>query len=109
MGRCHNIFGTYRYHTQYLLTNWNCVLEIDQDGEKIRFIKGNRTIEFYSKDIVKFEYVAGNGHFLKNDFEMYPFDAYRFYKIELSNGKRMFITCALINRIDKVLEPLIGI
>ncbi len=62
------------------------------------------------QDIAKLKYVASAGHYYRRGkFETYPFDGYRFYKFEFTDGTVLFVTSFMINDIEHTLEQLLGV
>jgi len=78
--------------------------------EKISY-KRNGAFKTHSfNDIISLKYFATLGHSSKRGrWEVYPFDEYRFYKIEFIDGTKLYATCLLIHNIEFALEPLLGI
>jgi hypothetical protein len=97
-------------HIQYLIWNNNSLLEIDMVTFSISYQTKSEVLSYKFSDIEKLTLYANGGHIsYKGTIEYYPSDAYRYYEIVFKDGKRMIITCFMIQNIENVLEKILNI
>ena len=91
-------------HLQYFLENKHSMLKIDNVQKKLSFTSPRLKTELIDFDLIKSlkfyaSYGSGAGY--------YSFAYYRYYKLELVDGRYFFITCLMINKIEEKLEKLL--
>ncbi|HEY1019046.1 MAG TPA: hypothetical protein VGE25_08620 [Sediminibacterium sp.] len=92
-------------HLQYWLKNRGCELIIDTQSKTISFEEPNRK-KVYSFDQIKSlhyynSYASGTG--------WHSFGQYRFYKIAFNDETEIFVTCLMVNSIEKTIPMLLRI
>lgn len=91
-------------HIQYLLKNGKSLVSINTETKEIAYKDQRQEYRFSFRDINQLHYYSSYGR----GTGVYSFERYRYYRIVFSNNQnKIFITCLLMNKIEKKLEALL--
>lgn len=100
-----DILPTLILHTQYLVSNWNSILRINEISKTVEFensyILG---LKYNFEDIDVIEYYCSYGR----GTGWYSFERYRYCKLKFKDSQSIIITSLMINRIENQIKNLTG-
>lgn len=100
-----DILPTIMVYTQYLMRNYGAELTINMHRRDIEYKDRKQSYKFSFNDIKSLDYYWNYG----KGSGKHSFGEFRYYKISLTDGNELFITCLMINHIEYVIEPLLNL
>jgi hypothetical protein len=93
-------------HINYCINDFGSRLTIGKETNTLIYYDSNSSQLFNLSDVVQLNHVVSIGG-ANTISGWYAFGDYSFCEIELKNGKKLAVTCLMINHIKKTLEILL--
>jgi len=92
-------------HIQYLSRNYKAEFSINTMDRTFSYLSKQKEKKYSFSEIKLLEYYVSYAR----KTGVYSFSRYRYYKIILTNGDVIVVTCLMINNIENTLESLLRI
>lgn len=86
-------------HIEYYIINYKDKLFVDFQTDKLKYFHKGKNIDFHLRD-VKLLKIYKTPPLIENRLPWLPWATYNYVIIKLNNGKKIFITCFLVNELN---------